>query len=340
MANLARVLGPLAIGLMDELVELTCFVPADADTAGLPSPPIEIVPYGRLKVWRFATPAIDTLAEEVRRRKFNLLHALDAQAGELTRTLSAMTGVRFIVSSYCVGDARPLHSAGAPSEAILAASEHVRRDLITHRLAVASKIHLVRPGIYMVKQATCFITPSHSVTIVAGGSLDYLNSFLAVLQAFATLQQGGYDCSFFIIGSGSGERKLRARVEQLKLQDDVTFTPRQPSVQLAGIFKAADIYISPAQSNCIDVESLLAMASGVPVLATADKASDFLVDGQTAMMYREGDAGALTARLTGLLDDKPSATALAEAALSYVRENHSSSRMMQATLDIYRQCAK
>jgi glycosyltransferase involved in cell wall biosynthesis len=337
LANFSRMLQPLAVGLMDEMVDVTCFCPVGADTKALPSPPIDLVPYGRLKVWFFHTGAMEAMVEEIRSRKLNLLHALDAPAAELTCQLARQAGVRFVASSYCVGDSKPLHGSGAPSEAIIAASEPVRRDLIENRLAVGEKIHLVRPGIYQVKGATCFLNPEHSVTIVAGGSLDYYDAFAAVLQTFATLRDRGDDCVFFVIGSGRHEGRLRQLAETLKLCEQVTFTPRQPSSQLAGIFKAADIYISPARSECIDVESLLAMASGVPVLATTDRASDFLIDGRTAMMFEEGNSVELTVKLTSLLDDRPAAVELAEHALGYARDHHSPTRMIQAVVGIYRE---
>ena len=48
-----HILQPLAVGLLDELVELVVFCPQGADVERLPSPPAQIVPYARLPRWAF-----------------------------------------------------------------------------------------------------------------------------------------------------------------------------------------------------------------------------------------------------------------------------------------------
>ncbi len=79
------------------------------------------------------------------------------------------------------------------------------------------------------------------------------------------------------------------------------------------------------------------MAGGVPVLAAADGSSDFLIDGETAMLFERGDAGDLTAKLTALLDDPRKAREQAERALSYLHEHHSAPGMVSELARIYRE---
>jgi len=331
-----RTLKPLAIGLIDELVELTVACPQEADLRGLPSPPVEVIPHGRLGWWKFSAGPIEALAGQLKARKVQLLHALDGLAASLTQKLADLLAVPYVISSYDLGDTRRLGMLDERLSAILAASEPVRASLLSHHVAAAGKVRLVRPGVYHERRATCFLSPQHRPAIVANGRLNHAPAFEAVLQSFATLRGRGHDCALFIIGSGRAERHLRAMSEQLDIRQDVTFVDRQPTAQLPDVFKAADVFVSPAAEREVDGAALLAMAAGVPVLATDDQPSDFLIDGQTALLFEQGSTRQLTEKLMELLDNRGEARALAERALAYVEEHHSTADMVAAVTRVYR----
>ncbi len=339
LERLARTLQPLAVGLLDEVVDVVVICPQRSATAELPSPPLEIVRYGRLKLWIFRTGATENLVEELRPMRLQVLHALDADACDLTRHLAAALNLRYIVSSYRLGDGRIIGGLDQRAEAVLAASEQLARDLLEHRVCAAAKIRVVRPGVHHVRHTTLFDHPQQSTAVVAGGRLDDVPAFEAVLKAFAAVKDRKYDCVFFIIGSGRAERALRLMAEKAGLDDVLTFVDRQPPAKLAGIFKAADIYIAPLPEHGVDIECLLAMAAGDPVLAAAGGSSDFLIDSKTALLFTMGDTDALTARLLSLLDNHAAARQQAEDALKYLREKHSQASMVTALADIYRTAA-
>ena len=124
--------------------------------------------------------------------------------------------------------------------------------------------------------------------------------------------------------------------EQMDLRSDVTFVDYQHPSQMSEILKAADIFISPLRPRGIDATSLLAMGAGVCVLVTGTGAWDFLIDGSTAMFFRQDDSADLTAKLTALLDNRTGARALAGSALSYLHEHHSPAGMVSELTAIYR----
>ncbi|MHC4982898.1 MAG: glycosyltransferase family 4 protein [Planctomycetota bacterium] len=336
LEDLALTIQPLAISLMDELVELSVLCPGGADASSLPSPPIEIVRYGRVKRGPFGGRAAERLASEVVGRKIQLLHALDAAAAPLARRLARAAGVNYVISSYALGDGRRLGRLDEHAKAVLAASERIQRDLMERRVISAERIYLLRPGVIRVSRPTCFRNPENSVAIIAGGAMDDFGCFDALLGTFAQLKARSYDCVYFIIGQGRAERRLRERCEKLGLAGEVTFVERQPPWQLTGILKAADIYISPVRAGGLDFQSLRAMAAGVPVLSVSDPASDFLKDGRTSSQFKPGDTSELTMRLLSLLEDRPAAMGLAENALEYLRRHHNPAQMSARTAEIYR----
>jgi glycosyltransferase involved in cell wall biosynthesis len=337
--QVGRILQPLAIGLMDELINATIFIPERSDERELPNLPIDVVRYGRPS-WLAPWPgSMHLLANEAINRQVELLHALDAGAAKLVGRVSEATGLNYIVSSYAIDDWRQLGELDERAVAVLPASEPIQRGLLEHHVAGADKIRLVRPGVYMVGHATCFTNSTQSIAIVAGGQMDDFAAYDAVLRTFNEVRNRGYDCVFFIIANGKAESRVRAAAEQMKLTSKLTFVDRQVALQLQGILKSADFYISPVASPQVDMASLLAMAAGDPVLAAGGQAEDFFIDGRTALMFKSGNAAELTAKLIGLLDDRAAAAGLAESALTYLRERHGAAAMVAQIAGIYRQAA-
>lgn len=334
--RIGRILQPLAVGLIDELVGATIFLPEGSDRHELPNVPIGMVGYSWLR-WRvFRSKTLSVLGEEIQNAQLNLLHALDSGAAALTRQLADVTGLPYIVSCYSLGDSRALGTLDERCQAVLAASEPIHRELVGARVAAPNKILLVRPGVYQVNHATCYTDDKKSITIVAGGAMDDFEAYQAVLRAFAEVRARNYDCVFFLIGNGKAEGKIREAAKEMNLRSPLTFVDRQEARQLQGILKSADIYISPRSTRHVDLISLLAMAAGDPVLAAKSAVDDFLIDGKTALTFNAGNAAELTAKLVSILEDRQAGTVLANTALEYLRERHGAAQMVSAVAGIYR----
>jgi glycosyltransferase involved in cell wall biosynthesis len=335
-----RSLQPLAIGLLDEVIDVAALCPQQCDVQELPSPPIEILRYGKRR-WRLLSPnPIEVLADEMQRRRVDLLHALDCDAWPMTARLARLAGRHCILSSYSLDDARRLGHLGDGVAAVLAASDPIQVSLAAHRVTRPERIQLLRPGVYQVRHATCFQDPSYRVSIIAGGDLDDFAAFDAVVKCFGQLRDRKYDCVFFILGNGRAEKSLRASAERLGIRHELTFVDQQPARSLPGIFKAADIYISPVANRGLDMACLLAMAAGVPVLAAAEGASDFLAGDKIVTRFNQGDATDLTRKLTGLMDNHAAAKEIAERALTHLRAHHSPARVVAALTEVYRRVAE
>jgi glycosyltransferase involved in cell wall biosynthesis len=341
LENYGRILQPLAVGLLDELVDLTAICPQAADVERLPSPPVRILRHGRLNWWAFweAAATLREFAAQIIQGRIGLLHALDASAAALTERLSRMTGVRYFVSSYDLRDARIVGRLKSPPAGILAGSANILKEFRRRRVVPDSKLHLLRPGVYQVRRASCFTQPQFRVTLVAGGRLEDLTACQAVVRSFAQIAQRKYECAYFVLGSGRAERAMRELSERLGLRGDLAFADWQAQWQLEDIFKAADLYVAIAPQRDLDLRCLLAMAAGVPVLSPGQGAADFLIEGQTAALFRRGDQADLTAKLVRFLDDRAAARSLADSSLEYLREHHTPARMVAQLTQVYRELA-
>ena len=332
-----RVLEPLAVGLMDELVELTCLCPPGADNQPALPMPCQIIPCPPRGWLGYGDSAVERLGEALRRWKVELVHAVDASAAELARKVAAARNVPYLVSSFDLADARRLAHGAELADLTLAGSQPIAEALASRRRG-DGPIRVFRPGVYLVRHATCFQEPDHSVAVVAAGRLDNFRAFDAVLRCLAELASKKFDCVLFVVGSGPVERRLRRQAVRLALGQRITFVDALPTRQLARIFQDADVYINPAPMKSIDMHSLLAMAAGVPVLSAGPSgANDFLRDGQTVRSFTCGSSAELTERLAGIIEDRAGARALAESALEYLRQNHSPAGNVAALAGMYRE---
>ena len=335
LTNLGPVVRHLVVGLLDEPMHVSLVCREDADVSSVPAPPVSLVRYGSVRLPVVGRRAVSELAGALAASGVSVLHALDADALPLTRRLAVAADLPYFLSVLSLAD--DVQGSDASCRSVLAASRPIEQRLSDSRAAPSGRIRLLPPGVHRVRKATCFINAQHAPALVAAGRLDRMEHFAAVLEAFARLRARRRDCAFFVVGAGRCEGQLRVLAERLALMDVTTFVQPQDPEQLSGIVRAADIFISPAPSERVEIELLAAMAAGDPVVAAGAEACDFIINGQTALTYAPADADDLAGRLTALLDDRAWARRLAENALAHLREHHSPARMAATLAGLYRE---
>ncbi|AYF75570.1 glycosyltransferase family 1 protein [Nocardia yunnanensis] len=131
-----------------------------------------------------------------------------------------------------------------------------------------------------------------------------------------------------IAGSGPYEQKLRAFAQAMGLQDDVVFTGRVPSKELAAHHTLADVFAMPCRTRGfgLDVEGLgivflEASASGVPVVAgDSGGAPETVREGETGRVVGGRDITALTDAIVDILSDRDRAAAMGAAGRAWVQQ--------------------
>jgi glycosyltransferase involved in cell wall biosynthesis len=138
-----------------------------------------------------------------------------------------------------------------------------------------------------------------------------------------------------LLGSGRVERQVRARVAAEDLPVDVLGA--QPPDVVRAQLRGAVAAVLPALwwENC-PMAVLEAGAQGVPVVASSVGGIPELVeDGGTGRLVPPGDAPALAAALTGLLDRPDVAAWMGRAAWARVRDRHDPATHVRGLLDLY-----
>ena len=106
---------------------------------------------------------------------------------------------------------------------------------------------------------------------------------------------------FLIAGEGRCRQALEAQVDALGISERVTFLGHRDDV--ADVLAMTDIFVLPSRSEALPNSIMEAMASGLPVVATAVGGIPELVrDGHTGRLVRPADADALASAILDLLD--------------------------------------
>ncbi|MDO5502587.1 MAG: glycosyltransferase family 4 protein [Actinomycetia bacterium] len=146
-----------------------------------------------------------------------------------------------------------------------------------------------------------------------------------LIEAWPAVLARHPDAALLIVGGGPYERRLHA-MAQGAAPGSVIFTGAVPREELPAHYDAGDIFAMPCRTRRkgLDVEGLgivylEASATGLPVIAgDSGGAPDAVLEGETGFVVPGGDAGALAARITELLDDPVAARAMGQRGLEWI----------------------
>lgn len=181
------------------------------------------------------------------------------------------------------------------------------------------------------------IRTEHGPRIVfAAGRLVYYKGFDVLIRAIKTVA-----ARLLIAGDGPLRDELRALASETGVADRVTLLGAVPD--LRPYYHAADVFALPAvaRSEAFGIVQMEAMACGVPVLNTSlDTGVPFVSPhGVSGLTVPPGDAGALAAALTTLLDDPELRGRMGQAGRRRVETELSAESMAARTLALYREAA-
>jgi PEP-CTERM/exosortase A-associated glycosyltransferase len=165
--------------------------------------------------------------------------------------------------------------------------------------------------------------------------LGFVGSFYAyegldlLLQALPLVLREVPRARVLLVGGGPEEAALRAMAATLGIADKVVFTGRVPHGDVQRYYSIVDVLAYPRRPMRLTelvtpLKPLEAMAQG-RLLVASDVGGhrELIRDGETGILFRAGDAGALAAALTRLHGERERWPALRERGRSYVENERS-----------------
>lgn len=135
------------------------------------------------------------------------------------------------------------------------------------------------------------------------GSLINYEGLHLLVEAIPRLLARDSDLHFLVVGGGTAEQTLRNRVQELGLEDTVTFTGHVSPDQVPAYYSLLDICVYPRLSMKLTelvtpLKPLEAMASGKLVVASdIGGHREMITDNETGLLFEAGNVKSLAVRL-------------------------------------------
>ena len=174
---------------------------------------------------------------------------------------------------------------------IVAVSDELRRFMIDSRFP-RERVAVIHNGIDTAslpspgdrhRAQTLLGLKDESFVAATVARMDPVKDFPCLLDAFALVRQVVPHAVLLMVGDGPERAALTERAQQPDLAGSVVFLGLRPDVR--AVLPAADLYVNSSISEGISITILEAMASGLPVVATAA--------GGTPEVLADGSAGVL-----------------------------------------------
>ena len=162
--------------------------------------------------------------------------------------------------------------------------------------------------------------------------VGFVGSFYAyegldlLLEAFPALLGRHPELRLLLVGGGPQDANLKAQAERLGVADKVVFTGRVPHAQVSRYYDLIDLLVYPRHSMRLTelvtpLKPLEAMAQGrIFAASNVGGHRELIRDGETGRLFAAGDAGALAATVSEMLNDRQHWPAMRQAGRRFVED--------------------
>jgi sugar transferase (PEP-CTERM/EpsH1 system associated) len=167
------------------------------------------------------------------------------------------------------------------------------------------------------------------------GNLLPVKDQMTLLKALAALTDRFGEWRLLVVGEGAEDRKLRAFVDAHPAwKHRVMFLGS--SSRVSELLRAMDVFVLPSVAEGICNSLLEAMATGLPVIATAVGGNpEVVVDGESGLLFPAGDVPALVSHLSRLSAQPGLRAQLGQRAIERVRNEFSLDSMVREYEQLY-----
>ncbi|MGN7157515.1 glycosyltransferase [Dietzia cercidiphylli] len=225
-----------------------------------------------------------------------------------------LAGVTYSVTTHAHDiyvDTSGLARRCAEAEFVVAISRH-NLELLRDQIGVTTPIELVHCGI---DTATYPFRPrrlprSGPIRALCVASLQEYKGHRFLFEAMAAGCPAVRRLELELIGDGPLRAELSALAVELGIADRVRFRGARPESEVAAALEAADLFVLPSvvaidgQMEGLPVALMESLACGVPTVSTRlSGIGEIVVDGETGLLCRPGDAADLARAIERMATD-------------------------------------
>ena len=146
------------------------------------------------------------------------------------------------------------------------------------------------------------IEKSRPLRLVCTRRLEPVFDHETIIQALALLKEKGIIFDMTFAGDGSLLGVLKKQVNELGLDDCVSFMGKVPNEKLPELLSRSDVYLSASLWDGTSLSLLEALATGLfPIVSDIKANSAWIKDGVNGFLHKLGDAGNLVDYILRLL---------------------------------------
>jgi glycosyltransferase involved in cell wall biosynthesis len=194
-------------------------------------------------------------------------------------------------------------------------------------------VRVVRNGVGDAEFAPIVPRPD-ATDIVSVGELRPVKAIDVLIDALAMLKRSGRHVSATIAGDGPQGAELKAQALRLGVADQVRFVGYRPAREA---FAMGRMLVIPSRAESLPYIVLEAAAAGVPIIATKVGGNPEIFGTQAGHLIAPDDSAALVAAIAAALDDPQEVKRVTHAVRSRVRQEFSSTAMVENGLVAYRE---
>jgi glycosyltransferase involved in cell wall biosynthesis len=287
-----------------------------------------------------------------------VVHTHAAKAGLLGRVAARLAGVPVVIHTYhghvLRGYFGPLKTAvfrgletvmANLSDAIVAVSDAVRKDLISLGVAGADKIRVVPLGLDLAHLSRELprgeLRHRHGIDAAAPligmvGRLVPIKDVPTFLRAAGIVHKAKPDSRFALVGDGEERNLLEEECRRLGLSETVSFHGWRQDI--GAVLGDLDVVVNCSLNEGTPVALIEALAAGRPVVATSVGGTpDLLGHGLRGLLVPPSDPEALAVAILEILNAPDVAGRRAEAGRAYVLAQHGVGRLLDDIDSLYRE---
>ena len=251
------------------------------------------------------------------------------------------TDVRMLESTLWRGLAAPVFRRAS---AVTTASEFLARDVarVFPDVAARTSVTWMPMDLEMFEQGAR-AEKALPARVLFAGNLIASKGVDVLIEAIALLRGRGVRCQLRIIGTGPEEARLRALANQRALGEGVTWSPFVLQHELPTELGAATVtvLVSRGQAEGLGLILAEALLAGSAVVGTAAGGiPEVVIDEQTGLIAKDGDAVDLARQIERLLTDSALRERTVAAGRAHVREQHAPVAAAKRVDALYEMVAK
>jgi glycosyltransferase involved in cell wall biosynthesis len=255
----------------------------------------------------------------IRSRGFkpDLINAHVYTAGMPAVVLGRLFKVPVVVSEHYTGFPRRTLGAGDVKRAryvfrradrVLPVSNSLKQAIEAYGIEARFEIvpNAVDMALFRPREAAIApARPAATKRLIFVGGLEPTEhkGFPALIEALKLLRVVRADWTLDVIGDGPSRPDYQARVERAGLASAVTFHGGLPKTEIAPMMRASDLFVLPSRFETQGVVLIEAMASGLPVVATAVGGIPEVVSPRDGILVPSDDPQALSDAMNQVLSN-------------------------------------